>query len=488
MGQRIMALELAGERVRAAIADRTWNSLELIGAWEQVRAAGEADLVPAIVRIVAAAGPPDVVVSALPGEFVAKRLLALPFSDRRRLAQVVPFALEEHLPFPVDDAAVAFARVGREDAKTLVIAAFARKAEVKEHLELLARAGLDPKVVTLGTLALAGLLARARNGAGGAHLVVDIDHASTSMVLIDAQGTPRAVRTVSRGINPDNGNAALPAPAAAVILGAVRQTLLAHGSTAQEAPDLVLTGAAAATPAVRAQISDGLAVPIHYVDEFDCSSFFAGNRTEPVAYAPCLAMLLAEAPSKPLELLNFRAGEFAFRGRAGTLGPLRLTAGLAAVAVFLALLNFLIGVSVDARQLHLLNRQIAEVTAPALGDSDPAQASAALKQKIAQMRTRLHLMGGNLGHGSPLDVLLALSRALPAGLPMQVNDLVVDDSGLKLEGTADSFATVDQAKKALARAPAFGNIQVEHAGAGTNPGKIDFQLDATLRDSATGAE
>ena len=487
MGQRIMALELAGERVRAAIADRTWNSLELIGAWEQERRQDEADLAPAILRIIDAAGHPDIVVSALPGEFVAKRLLALPFSDRRRLAQVVPFALEEHLPFPVDDAAVAFARVGREDAKTLVIAAFARKGDVQAHLALLARAGLDPKVVTLGTLALASLLARVRNGASGAHLVVDIDHATTSMVLIDSRGTPRAVRTVSRGIGPDHGNAALPLPVAAVILGAVRQTLLAHGSE-EAPPDLVLTGAAASTPAVREQISGGLAVPIHYVDEFDCSAFFAGNRTEPAAYAPCLAMLLAEAPTKPLELLNFRQGEFAFRGLTGRLGPLRLTISLAAVAIFLALLNFLVGVSVNARQLHLLNRQIADVTAPALDGTDPALAQAALKQKIAAMRKRLHLMGGNLGHGSPLDLMLALSRAIPPGLPMQVNDLVVDDTGLKIEGTADSYATVDQVKKALERTPAFGTIQVEHATAGSDPGKIDFRLDVTSRETATGAQ
>ena len=47
MGQRIMALELTGERVRAALADRTWNALELIGAWEQERRQDEADLVPA---------------------------------------------------------------------------------------------------------------------------------------------------------------------------------------------------------------------------------------------------------------------------------------------------------------------------------------------------------------------------------------------------------------------------------------------------------
>jgi len=487
MGERIMALELAGERVRAAMADRTWNALELIGAWEQERGTDEADLVPAILRVIDAAGHPDILVSALPGEFVAKRLLALPFNDRRRLAQVVPFALEEHLPFPVDDAAVAFARVGREDGKTLVIAAFARKEDLNDHLELLGRAGLDPKTTTLGALALAGLLARARNGGGGAHLVVDIDHSCTSMVLIDAHGTPRAVRTVARAIDPPDGNGALPAPIAAVILGAVRQTLLAHGAD-REPPDLVLTGAAGITPAVREQISDALAVPVHHVDKFDCSSFFAGNHTEPIAFAPCLAMLLAEAPSRPLELLNFRQGEFVFRGRTSKLGPLRLTATLAGVTIFLALLHFTLGISTSARQLHLLNRQILEITAPALGSTDPAAAPAALKEKIVAMRKRLHLMGGNLGSGSPLDVLLAVSRAIPPGVPMQLNDLIVDDSGLKVEGTADSFATVDQVKKALGRSPEFEDIQVEHATAGSDPSKVEFRLSASLRESSSGAE
>jgi general secretion pathway protein L len=487
MGERIMALELAGERVRAAMADRTWNAIELIGAWEQERGADEADLAPAIARLIDVAGHPDVLVSALPGEFVAKRLLTLPFSDRRRLAQVVPFALEEHLPFPVDDAAVAFARVGREDGKTLVIAAFARKVDLKSHLELLDRAGLDPKIVTLGTLALAGLLARARNGAGGSHLVVDIDHACTSMVLIDGHGTPRAVRTVGRGILPQNGVTALPVPIAGAILGAVRQTLLAHGADS-EPPDLVLTGAAGITPAVREQLSDALAVPVHNFDEFDCSSFFAGDRTEPIAFAPCLAMLLAEAPSKPLELLNFRQGEFAFRGRTSKLGPLRLTAGLAGVAIFLVLLDFMLGVSAGARQLHLLNREITQVTAPALGDVDPASAPAALKQRIIEMRKRLRLMGGNLGHGSPLDVLLALSRAIPPGVPVQVNDLLIDDSGLKIEGTADSYATVDQVKKALERTAEFDAIQVDHATAGSDPSKVEFRLSASLREASVGTD
>src|SRR6516162_512298 len=93
MGQRVLALEISGDHARAALAERTYKSFELFGVYEEKRASDEADLGPALGRIVAATGPPDITISALPGELVAKRLLTLPFTDRRRLRQVVPFAL-----------------------------------------------------------------------------------------------------------------------------------------------------------------------------------------------------------------------------------------------------------------------------------------------------------------------------------------------------------------------------------------------------------
>jgi hypothetical protein len=482
MGQRILALELGGDEVRAAAADRTFKSIVLTGVYEQRRAADEPDLSGAIIRVVKAAGPPDLVISALPGEFVAKRLLALPFTDRRRLQQVVPFALEEHLPFAVDDAAVAFARVGREDSNTLVVAAFARKDDLHRHLELLARAGLEPKTITLSALALAGLLARARNGHGGSHLVIDVAHGCTSMVLLDANGTPRAMRTVGQALSP-RGDGPIAPHASGVILGAVRQTLLAHGSEGGP-PHLVVTGPAAA-PEVRGLISNALGVPVDDFSEFDCSALIPGAGTEPMRFAGCIAMLLGEAPRNPLELLNFRQGALAFRGTGGLAAPLRLTIVLASVAIALALANFMIGVSASERQLRLINQRIEAAVAPALGAADPATARSELKAKIAQMSKRLRLMGGSLGHGSPLDVMLAVSRAIPPHMPVQINSLLIDDTGVKIEGVADSFTTVDQVKRSLERSGDFGPIQVDHAAAGSDASKVDFRLSATIDETAS---
>jgi len=210
MAQRILALEFAGDRVRAAVAERSWNSFTLAGVYDKIRADDEGDLAGALSRLVVEAGQPDIVISALPADLVVKRLLELPFKDARRLHQVVPFALEEHLPFPVDDGAVAFTRVGREGDHTLVMAAMVRKTDLQHHLDLLLKAGLDPKTVTLAPLALAAMLTRAKNGNGAkpmAHLVVEGDEDSTSVVLVDLGGTPRAIRSMQGGLMMSDGSA-----------------------------------------------------------------------------------------------------------------------------------------------------------------------------------------------------------------------------------------------------------------------------------------
>jgi Fimbrial assembly protein (PilN)/Type II secretion system (T2SS), protein L len=477
MGQRILAVDVSGDCVRAALADRTYKSFELVAVYEQERAAGESDLSEALGRILGPAGRCDVVISSLPGEYVAKRLLALPFTDRRRLQQVVAFALEEHLPFAVDDAIVAFARVGRESSNTLVVAAAARRDIVREHLELLSRAGLDPKTVTLSALALAEMLTRARDGSPAAHLVVDIESACTSIVLVDSEGTPRAMRTVGHGLDL-HVNGALRAPATKAIFAAARQTMLAHSE--QERPELILAGAAAETPGMPDLMARTLQMPVRDIGEFDYATLIRGSATISKRFAGCIAMLLGEAPSSPLELLNFRQGEFAFRGSSAATSPLRTPALLAAAAVVVGLLQFSLGVAVSMRQLYVLNKQIRAIAAPALGRVDPAKAQTKLKTKLADMGDRLRLMGGSVGHGSPLDVLEALSRALPPGLPAEVQMIQIDDAGMKLDGEADSFTTVDQVKRALERDSDFGQVQLDHAAASSEPGKVDFHLSVTL--------
>src|SRR5713226_4607922 len=357
MAQRILALEMGNDRVRAAVADRSWNSLHLAGVYEKLRAHDDTDLSGALTRLVAESGQPDIVISALPSDRAVKRLLELPFKDGRRLHQVVPFALEEHLPFPVDNGAVAFTRVGREGDHSLVMAAMVRKADLQHHLDMLQKAGLDPKTVTLAPLALAAMFTRSRNGNGAkpmAHLVVEGDESSTSVVLVDLEGTPRALRSMRGGLMTSDGSA-VSADEATPILDSMRQTLLAHGEEIDKT-DVIVAGAASGFPKVRGMLSDSLAVAVRDGGAFDYSGFFEGNVPTTGKFASCLAMLLGELPSKPLNLINFRSGEFLFRGRVrGDLSPFYWSGILGAAMVAMVAIHFILGVSANLHRLHMVD-------------------------------------------------------------------------------------------------------------------------------------
>ncbi len=481
MAERILSIEISDDVVRAADAELAWNSFVFVGMFEARSEPGDLDLSAALTRLLAKTGKPDIVISAFPGQLVAKRLLTLPFHDRRRLDQAVPFALEEHLPFAVDDAVVSYLTVGRDNAgSSQVLAAMVRKEDLRSHLELLARAGINPKTVTLSAVTLPALLARARNGHAAQHLMLDLDEGRISMILLGADGTPSALRTITQAPAAANGHGRIETVTAAA-LAAVRQTLIAH-SADSEPPEVVLSGEIGAMPEVQQQIANSLALPVHGVDLLDCSGKLEGVAPERMRYASCISMLLGEAPRGAIPMLDLRRGEFTFHGKRGDLAPLYRPAMVGIAVLFLVLLHVVLSIVNQYGRLHQLDRQVDLAASPAFGSHPPANVKAALKSGISDMRKRLKVMGGS-SRSSPLDILLAASQSMPPTLSVDIDDLQIDETGLKVSGTADSFGSIDRLKKALGTNDTFGEIEVADAKAGSDPNKVDFHLTATLRDN-----
>jgi type II secretion system protein L len=486
MAQRILALELAEDRVEAALGERAWSSFALLGTYHSERAEDEENLAPALRRLLSKTGTPDLVISALPGELVAKRLLNLPFADRRKLDQAVPFALEEHLPFSIEEAVVAYISLARDGKNSLVLAALVRREDLRAHLDLLAEAGLDPKTVTLSSLALSSLINRSRNGNGRAsHLLVEFEHGRTSVVLLDHSGVPRALRTLPVGLDialdPQHAE-----NSAGAIIAAVRQTMLSH-STEPGATDIIVSGAAAASTEVRERFSRELALPIHGVEDLDCSALVGKNGHEWVREASCVAMLLGELPAQPVPLLNFRVGEFAFQGRTGDLTPF-YTSGLIALALAILLVtHFILGIVTNVHHLRVLNREIVAAAEPVIPGVTGDTAKRALASRLAASRKRLGLLGGSGGPASPLDIMMLLSRAMPGGIGVDIDELSIDDTGLKISGKADSYATIEQLRKALSATRRLSDVQVSEEGSGEGH-KVIFHLSAGIKDIGLGSD
>ena len=154
-----LGVDVVRDAIAIALVETSGRAPRLVGSWREERDAGR----PAAEQLRAmidrhCVQRPDAIASALPGSAVSHRVLRLPFSDAGRLAATVPFELESLVPFDVESGVIAFTALERDGAGATVLAAIAQRRDVKAHLDLLADAGVDPAVVDLGTLAVAGLL------------------------------------------------------------------------------------------------------------------------------------------------------------------------------------------------------------------------------------------------------------------------------------------------------------------------------------------
>ena len=285
--------------MRAAVAERSWNSFTLAGTYDKVRADDEPDLSGALSRLVAEAGQPDIVISALPRTALPNNCLNCLSKMRAGCIRRSPSHSKNICPSRWTTPRLPFARAGRNGDSTLVMAAMVRKTDLQHHLDLLQKAGLDPKTVTLAPLALAAMYTRDHNGAANgakptAHLVVEGDEASTSVVLVDWAARARLAFGERR---PDDVRGAVVSQeVAAPILNSVRQTLLAHSEELDQT-EVIVAGAAATYPKVRGMLSESLAMSVRDGGAFDYTGLFEGTVPNTGRYSSCVAMLLGELPA-----------------------------------------------------------------------------------------------------------------------------------------------------------------------------------------------
>src|SRR4051812_7807390 len=80
-------------------------------------------------------GPDDSIAVALPGALVSTHLLTLPFTDSKRIVQVLPAEVEGVIPFDLSEVVWDWTILGQSGAKTDVLVGVVKKAALREHLD-----------------------------------------------------------------------------------------------------------------------------------------------------------------------------------------------------------------------------------------------------------------------------------------------------------------------------------------------------------------
>jgi len=409
-------------------------------------------------------GGDDSIAVALPGALVSTHLFTLPFTDARRIEQVLPAEVEGVIPFDLSEVVWDWTILGQSGQKTDVLVGVVKKTALREHLDLLAAAGIDPRVVTLAPLALSALGERGVLAPEGtAPLTVALLDAGpdrADLALLDA-GRPFLARALASANAQVWAAAATDEAARARALSTVARDLKISLRARKIAlQKVLLAGRLASLPDAVERLSAETQIP-----------------AEPIALPTggpedALALGLALRAQLPRGRINLRKGEFAFtKDLSHVRGKL---VRFAAAAAMLLVLGLVLGIA----RLSSLGRQAA-----AYDDAVCAATKRILGNCVTDDRQAIGQLSGGRSRAagiprvSAADVLAELVAHMPEGSMPLLDDVEVTTTAVRVRGTAENFGKVDEIVGALRRDKCFGEIKQPRTERVGGSNKVTFSFD-----------
>jgi len=409
-------------------------------------------------------GPDDSAAVALPGALAATHLLTLPFTDTKRIEQVLPAEVEGIIPFDLSEVVWDWTVLGQSGGKTDVLVGVVKKTALREHLDLLAAAGIDPRVVTLAPLALAALGERGVLAPEGAQpitaVLLDAGPDRADLALLDA-GRPVLARALAAANAQAWEAATTDAAARTRLLSNLARDLKISLRARKVAPQrLLLAGKLASLPEAAERLAAEAQVPAEPI------TLPAGGPQD------ALALGLAFRAQFPRGRINFRKGEFAFtKDLSHVRGKLVRFGAAAAILLVLGLVLGIARLSSLRNQAAAYDDAVCTATKRILGSCVTDY-----RQAIAQLSGGRSRAAG-IPRVSAADVLAELVSYMPEGSMPLLDDVEVTTTAVRVRGTAENFGKVDEIVAALRKDKCFGEIKQPRTERVGGSNKVTFSFD-----------
>jgi|SRR5579862_2695843 len=487
MPQRILALELDAHEMKAAVIETTFRDYRVAGFYrDPVTPDGgsRADQVRGFLERHQLHG--TTVLSSLPGDVVSQRTFYLPFRDRKRLDQTVPFEIEGLVPFDLDDVIIDYDVLSNDRTGSNVLAAVVQRQDLQEHLALLTEVGLDPKIIDSTALATLNILKLFGNdlpatfayvGGNPRRTIVALYRNRQLIGLRTLVPESRPAESSEAAVS-GNGHAADHAARVATLAQQIRWTLLAiNGAPLDDGMPCVVAGEGLELDEIGPHLEAATGCHVRRLEQATLRGVPAALRPEVSNFVSSLGLALREVNADDALGVNFRQGEFAYhRGAAEIRRAMWRTGALAAFVVALMITDTYMGYRQLARRLELVQGQIRSIFVDTLPDVHRVvDEKTQLDSEITDLRNKLKHMGVTSAT-SAVDVMHTLASAIPADLKIDIDDYTMDLEGIKAKAKADSFEAVDAIKQQIANTHTFSDVQVKDVKAAADGKGVDFRL------------
>lgn len=446
---------------RAAFPENTEGARGLVQALEEATAGINVKGLPCAVSI--------------PAFGVSFRNVSLPFKNKKKISQVLPFELEPTLPLPIQDLYIDYALIkSAEPAEhASLVAAAVEKSLLKGFMEALSAVNIEPEIIVPGTYATA-LCLSGHPRVPQKWVLADLDTGSLTIVI----GQSRQVCQVRSLRIPAN-----PAGALDAMEVNIRQTLAAYQADTGEEfePQALWVSGNGGSGGDGAEAGAAESGPGLQRLDLTSDSLFAVKTSAKTAWQAAQmnnALALALMVRQGLDGINFYKSAYARESfflahKTKLIG----TAILAMIAVALMGLNVHLETrSLEAR-LVKLDRQMSRIFKATLPEVekivDPLQQ---MRVKLDEIRESGRLPVQSQERRRVIDLLNEISKRTPQTIEVTITRMVLGTENILIDGETDNFNSVDDIKGRLEQIEDFEKVTITAANLNKAGTRVRFKL------------
>ena len=421
-------------------------------------------------------------VVSISSEFISYRNLQVPFKDRKKIGQILPFELEPTLPYAMEDVKVDFQMI-RQAEYTDVFVGAVNTAMLETLMADLKENNIVPSIVTPSGLPSALCLSRFSD-VHKDFIFVDIDGIYCTVFAI-LSGHVRLARSfVTKSSDPMLKQKQLVDRLAQTLTAFESLLLVDFEPAIVFISGVVTSGNDLIEDDLQQAINNVLGVPVQQADilsEVDLNLTIASD-IQPDHALLNNTLSLAVVEILGISTINFYGERSIAKKYWEEYKNDFIKTGLAAAFVFvIAMFNVLFDAHFLQKEVNQLNKQIVGIFQATLPDVtkivDPLQQ---MRVRLAQEQKK-NLFTGELGDGVlNIDILNDISSLIPKQLDVEFTRFVRGDKNLLISGNTDTFNSVDEIKVKLARAKTIKNITISSANLEKTSNRIQFKLKIDL--------
>lgn len=497
---RYLGIDIGSDSIKLALVKRGLREVSLLNTWQLVPdgagvqgSAGGGTYPRTISRAIEELSLPTTdVCASITSNPLSVRVLSFPFHDTKKVDMVYKFELESVSTFNPEEKFNAYHLVRMPEGGSEAIVCMFEPEDVSEMLSMLEDSGLDPRMLTLPTVAMSSV--EGFINADRPFVLVDMGAHRVSYTLFDEHGmrrvrtSPLGASSVSSGIIEGLG---VSADKAEIIkrtglVGenreAVRRTLdplLTDISKTVQFFDLELgkkvehiklTGGLALMPGIAQYISERTGLPVSTVSVPEL-----GIKTPVFLQAYALALYGANSGDGSL---NLRKDQFGYSG-----ADTELKKTIKAPAVLLLVLMLVSFYGSCSRYFDLKDKvdtlesramtEVKELFPEVPVIIRPIEY---LQSEVNKLREKEQIFASMVGGARPLDILKDLSQSIPSSINVTIDELtMLDDTSARIQGKVDTYDDVARIQKALEDSGKFREVRQDTTGSALQ-GKIQFRL------------